>query len=91
MQSAKGTSAVWTLAVSPDGKQLLTGGAERTVRLWRLDTDEELQRLAAHTDCVKSLAFSPDGRRALSCAGSIGPPPWQPGNDFAIRLWQLPR
>jgi WD40 repeat protein len=49
------------------------------VRLWDLATGEELARFTQHTDWVYSVAFSPDGRQALS--GS---------RDGTVRLWRLP-
>ena len=84
---------VTSVAFSPDGKWLLSSssdgrgdGATRapppdrddTVRLWDVETGEELHRFEGHTSRVESVTFSPDGKRALS--GS---------NDKTLRLWQL--
>ena len=67
--------AVWTMAVQPDGKGVVTGGADKTVRFWRFDVAEEeipgtrrtTQRLKlARTrelklsDDILALGFSPD-------------------------------
>jgi WD40 repeat protein len=67
------------VAYSPDGKRLLTGGQDMTVRLWDVATGQELCRLRGHKAVVWSVAFSPDGRLALS--GSA---------DRTLRLWRLP-
>ena len=60
-------SVVETLAVSPDGKRVLTGDGEGTIQLWNMETGSQLQRFKIHTkDPIMSMAFSPDGRRMLT-------------------------
>ncbi|HKB39754.1 MAG TPA: hypothetical protein VKD72_25180, partial [Gemmataceae bacterium] len=50
-----------TLALSPDGS--LLAQADRTsTRVWDLEADKELSRLAGHQGNVTSVAFSPNGR-----------------------------
>lgn len=75
---------------SPDGRQILTCGYDRTVRLWDADTGSELERLAGHGDWVWSVAYSPDGKWAASAGGGRGPGgKYVPGEDFAIRIWDM--
>src|SRR5262249_50176772 len=48
----------------------------------------ELRRFEGHTDVVWDVAFSPDGRRALSGSGSrFVDGRWTPGADRTVRLW----
>ncbi|KAK5113100.1 hypothetical protein LTR62_003679 [Meristemomyces frigidus] len=69
--------AIWTLAVHPDGRSLVTGSADKSAKFWRFDVvDEEIpgtrrttQRLKLTqtrqlkvSDDVLSLCFSPDSR-----------------------------
>jgi WD40 repeat protein len=65
-----------TFAMTPNGPMLATGGADKTVRLWNIDTIEKVRRYSGHRDFVTTLAFSPDFR-ALASAGL----------DGSIRLW----
>jgi WD40 repeat protein len=66
------------IAISPDGKNVLTGsqGAERTLFLWDLETGVELKAFDAGT--VFAVDLSPDGRTALSG-----------GDDNKMVLWDL--
>ncbi len=67
------------LAISPDGRWLLTGHEDRTVRLRDLTTGKEVQRVElAGVSVPRALNFSNDGRFAVS--GSFRG--W-------VYLWQL--
>jgi tRNA A-37 threonylcarbamoyl transferase component Bud32 len=66
------------VACSPDGRRVLSGGWDRSVRLWDPEDGQLLLRLTGHNDIVWTLAFSPDGRRGIS--GS---------QDRTLRLWDL--
>jgi WD40 repeat protein len=63
-------AAVYSVALSPDGRRVLSGGGHPTgaVRLLDAATGQELKRSEAREHAVWSVAFSPDGRRALDAA-----------------------
>jgi WD40 repeat protein len=69
---------VWSVATSPDGRHVLSGGRDAAVILWDAKSGTEIRRFRGHTDEVQCVAFLPDGRRAVS--GS---------NDRTIRLWDV--
>lgn len=73
----EGESGQVSMAFSPDGKTILTGSADKTVRLWDLHGNT-VQEFKGHTDSVYSVAFSPDGKTILT--GSY---------DKTARLWDL--
>ncbi|MFX0113993.1 MAG: CHAT domain-containing protein [Candidatus Hodarchaeota archaeon] len=56
------TDYVTSVAFSPDGKILASGGWDDTVRLWRVSDGKFLRTLEEHTHRVSSVAFSPDGK-----------------------------
>jgi len=63
--------AVFSLAFSPDGRTLVTGSADRTVRIWDLATRQERAILRGHTSPVHGVAFMPDGS-TIASAGTDG-------------------
>ncbi|KAM0147375.1 hypothetical protein ACHAPG_010616 [Botrytis cinerea] len=78
LQTLEGhASSVNSVAFSPDGKQVVSGSWDNTVRLWDTATGQQIQpTLEGHTDSVWSVAFSPDGKQIVS--GS---------EDNTVRLW----
>ncbi|KAJ6571391.1 WD40-repeat-containing domain protein [Mycena capillaripes] len=73
------TNAVNSIACSPDGRHILSGSSDNTLRIWDAESGEELgQPLEGHTGWVNSVAFSADGKYCVS--GS---------NDGTIRIWDV--
>jgi WD40 repeat protein/transcriptional regulator with XRE-family HTH domain len=82
------TDAVNAVAFSPDGKTALSGAGtvngffrtapEQSVILWDVATGQVIRRFEGHTGPVLTVAFSPNGKTALS--GSA---------DTTLILWGL--
>ncbi|TQS32271.1 hypothetical protein Golomagni_07418, partial [Golovinomyces magnicellulatus] len=68
----------WTTSVtfSPDGTQIASASADKTVKLWDTISGRCAQTLEGHSDLINSVAFSPDGSRIASAS-------W----DNTIKLW----
>lgn len=67
-----------SIAFSPQGDLVATGGVDRTIKLWNIRTGELLTKLEGHTYPVLTLAFSPDGCRLVSGSG-----------DTTLRIWDV--
>lgn len=72
------TGGVEAVAVTPDGRLLLTGSDDGTARLWDLQSGRCLQTFAGHTGEVSAVAVTPDGRFLVT-----GSP------DGTVRFWDL--
>ncbi|MGG6297235.1 hypothetical protein ACQ4M4_22815 [Leptolyngbya sp. AN02str] len=68
---------VWSVAFSPDGRWLASS-ANRTVKLWDVQTGACIRTFEGYCDRVFSVAFSPDGQ--LLATGS---------EDHLIRIWNV--
>jgi WD40 repeat protein/class 3 adenylate cyclase len=75
------TDVVGALALSPDGKYVLSASLDKTVRLWDIETGEEIRQFSSHGE-VKSIVFSSDGQRILT-GGLMG------GTDGVVHLWDI--
>jgi len=82
----KHEAAANSVAFSPDGNFVLFGGEDKMVRLWDLKNDRLERQLEGHTEPVFHVAFSPDGKRALS-AGGIHPNSGR--SDGKLRIWDV--
>ena len=70
-------TGVESVAFSPDGTQIVSGGYDKTIRLWGSRSGPAVGKpLLGHLKAISSLAFSPDGSQIAS--GSL---------DETIRLW----
>ncbi|KIM73866.1 hypothetical protein PILCRDRAFT_801778 [Piloderma croceum F 1598] len=59
--------AILSISFSPDGKRIVSGSRDKSIRVWDAETGEMVSGpFEGHTDQVWSVAFSPDGKRIVS-------------------------
>ena len=64
------TDHIGALAFSPDGKTLASGGKDKTIRFWDVETGNSLFTITGHRKGIRALAFSPNGKTLASAAFS---------------------
>src|SRR6516164_1368944 len=70
------TEWVRSVAFSPDGKHVVSGSLDKTIRIWDVETRQMVSGpFEGHTESVHSVAFSPDGKHVVS------------GSCETIRIW----
>jgi len=65
---ARAADTILALAISPDGKQLAAGGADKIIRVIEVTSGREVRQLSQHADWVMGLAFNLDGTRLASAS-----------------------
>ncbi|KAG9008693.1 hypothetical protein FRB93_006239 [Tulasnella sp. JGI-2019a] len=76
--TASTKASVYALATHPEGHSVAAGSPERVVRVWDPRSGKRTMKLVGHTDNIRSLILSEDGKYLLS--GS---------SDASIKLWSL--
>ena len=64
------------LVFSPDGKKIVEGCKDDSVRIWDAGTGTELHELEGHTEWLFSAAFSPDSKKIITAS-----------KDGIVRIW----
>ncbi|MBF0217153.1 MAG: TIR domain-containing protein [Candidatus Omnitrophica bacterium] len=67
-----------SVSVTPDHRRAVSGGSDKTLRVWDLESGVCLHSLHGHDDIIRSAAITPDGVRAVT--GS-----W----DKTLRVWDI--
>jgi len=66
-----------SVALSPDGKRLLSGGQDMTLKLWDVAEGTVLKTLEGHKNWVNVVAFRNDNQAASA------------SDDLTVRFWNL--
>jgi WD40 repeat protein len=75
------------VAVSPDGRTVVSNTDDTTLTLWDRASGKEIRTLGGHGAIVSSLAFSHDGRFVLSGSHDKTVKLWDVGSGSALRTF----
>ena len=67
-----------SVAISPDGKTIVSGSYDNTIKIWDNQSGECLNTLEGHSGYVSSVAISPDGKTIVSGSG-----------NGTIKIWDI--
>ena len=59
---------IWSSVFSPDGKFVLTAGADSTARIWEAESGKGFQILRGHGDAICSAEYSPNGKLVVTAS-----------------------
>jgi WD40 repeat protein len=69
---------IGALTYTPDGKLLITGSRDATIKFFEMPTMTEVRTLKGHASWVRALAVSPDGKVLVSAS-----------DDHTIKFWDI--
>lgn len=86
--SAGDNEVVYSVAISPDGETVASGGSKvpvnpndiATIKIWNLRTGELMRSIPAHGSSAEPATFSPDGQTLISIGGY---------KDNLIKFWNV--
>ena len=84
------TDALYALALSPDGKQLATGGYDQKIKLWDLATGKEKNTLKGHNGSINALSYRPDGNVLASASADRTIKLWDPATAARLDTFSQP-
>ncbi|BBD59441.1 serine/threonine protein kinase [Nostoc sp. HK-01] len=69
---------VKTLSISQNGKTLVSGSSDKTIKIWNLADGSLIRTISGHNSGVIAVAISPDNQTLVSSS-----------NDQTIKIWNL--
>jgi WD40 repeat protein len=78
LRTLEGHPTASAIVISQDGKTLVSGGEDKTIRVWELETGELKKTLVSDSGVINALAIAPDGKTIVSGSG-----------DRIVRIWDL--
>ena len=77
---------IWSVSFAPDGLTLASGGNDRFLRMWDIESGRELRKLRGHTQLVRQVQYSPDGQILASASEDRTIRLWNPQSGETIRI-----
>jgi WD40 repeat protein len=85
------TAGVFAVALSPDGRTIVSGSFDRTVKVWDARDGRLRRSLEGHTDGVIAVALSPDGSTIVSGSDDRTVKVWDAATGACAAPWKAIR
>jgi len=76
-------AAIHSVAVTPDGNTVLTGGADGLIKLWNAHKLKEIRTFQGDLGALEQVTLAPNGKWAASCSTRLTVP------EMRVQLWDL--
>lgn len=76
--SLNGHPTASVIAISADGKTLVSGGKDKAIKVWDLSTGQLRKTLQSDSGEIQAVAIAPDGKTVVSGSG-----------DRMVRIWNI--
>ena len=70
--------SVIAVAVTPDGKRIVSGSSDNNLKVWGLESGQCLATFGGHTNSIHAIAVTPDGKKIVSSS-----------YDKTLKVWDL--
>ncbi|WP_414548897.1 WD40 repeat domain-containing protein [Anabaena sp. CCY 0017] len=78
LRTLEGHPTASAIVISADGQTLISGGQDKTIKIWELQTGELKKTLRSDSGAINALAIAPDGKTVVTGSG-----------DRIVRIWDL--
>jgi WD40 repeat protein len=78
-----------SVAISPDGRTLASGGRANQLKLWDIASQEELKSIPTRFELVRKIGFSPDGRFLIADGDSLVANGDSWNRAYGFGLWEV--
>ncbi|MBG1242879.1 WD40 repeat domain-containing protein, partial [Nostoc sp. NZL] len=72
------SNSVRAVALTADGKRVISASADNTLKLWNLKTGKDERTFKGHSNSVRAVALTADGKRVISAS-----------DDNTLKFWNL--
>ena len=76
-------AAIHSVAITPDGKAVITGSADGSIKLWNADKLRETRSFRGDLGSLEHVALAPNGKWAASCSTRLTV------QEMRVQLWDL--